>query len=283
MENSKANIEEQIVYFLAVKSENNIIDISDSFISISQNDLKEMAIADNVVKSLKNHFINYHKYETPFTGYYDYRLDLGELVEDEYTEIFKLSEEEYRFSFWTKRVSEKEFERVLLSPNDSSYSIDPEHPEGRIYITRNTINENMMEGTWYFQEKDGKNISQYDFDINNPIDENGYLSGFTPTFRINTNEEGLIESISLKWYINEGNGNFEEVNNLNIIDENIRGAFIQFNGGDSNENGGNWQFDVTKSEIYIPSRYGDVYFNELDKIKLDFGIMGSKYELYLSK
>ncbi|MFW6281907.1 MAG: hypothetical protein ACOC1O_03830 [bacterium] len=261
-------------------SDKSIIDISENFTTLSNSDLRELSIADNLIKTIKNYYINYYFGDYKFMGYSYYAAHLGPIESNQFTKKFNIDDSNINYYFKTSNGPSDIMGYELSAPDNTTYDILPDGNQQ--YMTSKSASEKLPRtspsGFWNLYDEKNDKIGKYDFSINNPVDKEGYLIGYIPTFKLNVNNDGKVETVTLKWYLNNGNGHFEEVNNLNLIPTFVKRAFFQFNGGDSN-NGGNWNvYDLSEKEIEVPEEY-DIHIDDLFRMNFNYSVIGTKFEL----
>ena len=310
---SGANIENQIIRFLAVNggnnnlnslivddlkndlnlglmsqkdnelvSERNIVEVSDSFTTISTSELSQMATADNVVKAIKNYYINFYKRDKQYFGNLEYVVDVGDVEFGDYTPKFTLENSTRRFYFKTTSSNGE----GVVSPkiNGGATLTGPNNEE--IKINKNgwmnsssSVPSTLPSGTWTLKDDTGTTLGSYNFNIITPVDSEGQLIGYIPKFKVNEDDNGKFEGITIEWYLNRGDGKIEKVNNVNTISSVVTGGRLACTTTSGERIGGS--ITITDEKI-IGSEENRIDIDNLDTVVLSYKILGSQFSIKMS-
>ncbi|NBG89619.1 cell wall-binding repeat-containing protein [Isachenkonia alkalipeptolytica] len=210
------------------------------FHSHTASDLMEIAKTDNALKTLKNYYINYNEdtgEKISFTlsefisgGYWttDEFTDPENLMQNSYSIFVRTNQGDYKEKGF---VPSEEIEDTQGNNYDADNPIPLDisydgHGYFSYYLDTGLVTD-LEEGFWQLEEMEtGNALGYFDFSLSSFIDEQGRPMGYVPSIKMNTNDQGYMESISLQWYYNDGKSFTLVEDSLDIRHSILGGYFI---------------------------------------------------------
>ena len=260
-----------------------IDDLANSFGTYTSNQLKELAMSDNAIKTLINYYINY----SPETGqHYSFNFSyshLGDMdnIKNDFDPFIQSFYPKPQFYVRTNQGTDTK--KILISP-DGGKSIElGTSNDGNGYFSYfGSFSEEIPAGFWTLEEmaNPGIPLAEFDFSLTVPFSADQLPVGYLPTIKLNVNQDDMVESVSIKWFLNTGAGDLIETTNLDMVSKIVLGSFIQYNGGDDAEYGGNFPIDINQSEFYFSE---EIPYDKMTDIKINVSNIGYSFEIFWNK
>lgn len=264
-----------------VISTSTIEEIADSFANLSSEDLKAIAAEDDVVKVIKNLYINYHGED------HNYNIQPYFLSRFEELEIIKNDFVTFEGGFNKKaginiHTQEKRGEKVFLSPDGQEVLPlgTSDGDLGKVYHG-GPYDFSSQEGYWKLvNENDHSDVrARADLSINYRFNEDDFPMGFIPFLQVNVEEDGFVESISVEWRV-VGEGPYQEtISNLDILELFIVFHHIEYEDFSGNTKIVPWDC-LTEETLYFNE---EIKFSDIRTLKLYFDNMVHKNEVFINR